>query len=134
MHGVDGVLHLAAMIGVWRPMEDYHAVNVTGTENVCQAALAAGVRRFVHVSSWTIYGMGRGEPVPEGAPLKPLRESHVLTKVAGDKLVRRMVAEDGLPAAIVPRGACVSRTGRCTQRPAPTSAWWRSRTPSANRW
>jgi nucleoside-diphosphate-sugar epimerase len=104
MHGVDGVLHLAAMIGVWRPMEDYHAVNVTGTENVCRAALAGGVRRFVHVSSWTVYGMGLGEPVPEGSALKPLREPHVLTKVAGEKLVRRMVAEDGLPAVIIRPG------------------------------
>ena len=59
MHGVDGVLHLAGMMGVWRPMEDYRAVNVTGTENVCRAALAAGAR-VVHVSSWTVYGMGLG--------------------------------------------------------------------------
>jgi nucleoside-diphosphate-sugar epimerase len=101
---VDGLFHLAAMIGVWRPMEDYYAVNVTGTENVCRAALAEGVGRFVHVSSWTIYGMGLGEPVLEDLPLKPLRESHVLTKVKGDRLVRRMVAEDELPAVIVRPG------------------------------
>jgi nucleoside-diphosphate-sugar epimerase len=92
------------MIGVWRPMEDYHAVNVTGTENVCRAALAAGVRRFVHVSSWTVYGMALGEPVPEGYPPKPLREPHVLTKLAGDELVRRMAVEDGLPAVILRPG------------------------------
>ena len=32
MTGVEGVLHLAGMMGLWRPMEDYRAVNVTGTE------------------------------------------------------------------------------------------------------
>jgi nucleoside-diphosphate-sugar epimerase len=104
MRGVEGVFHLAAMIGVWRPMEDYYAVNVSGTENVCRAALAEGVRRFVHVSSWTIYGMGLSKPVPEDFPLKPLRESHVLTKVEGDKLVRRMIVEDRLPAVIIRPG------------------------------
>ena len=59
LRGVDSVLHMAAMMGLWRPISEYRAVNVTGTENVCRAALAAGVGRLVHVSSWTVYGMGR---------------------------------------------------------------------------
>jgi nucleoside-diphosphate-sugar epimerase len=104
MRGAEAVFHLAAMIGVWRPMKDYQAVNVGGTENVCRAALAEGVRRFVHVSSWTIYGMGLGLPVPEDFPFKPLRQPHVLTKVEGDRLVRRMIVEDHLPAVIVRPG------------------------------
>src|SRR5438105_14350409 len=45
----DAVLNLAGMMGVWRPMADHRAVNVTGTENVCHAALAAGVKRLVHI-------------------------------------------------------------------------------------
>jgi nucleoside-diphosphate-sugar epimerase len=104
MRGVDGVFHLAAMMGVWRPLKDYYAVNVTGTENVCRAALAEGIHRFVHISSWTVYGMGLGKPVREDFPLKPLREPHVLTKAEGDKLVRRMIVQDGLPAVIVRPG------------------------------
>src|SRR5579862_2037645 len=56
MRGADRVLHLAAMSDVWRPLEHYRAVNVTGTENVCQAALAAGIERLVHMSSSSVYG------------------------------------------------------------------------------
>jgi len=52
--GVDAVLHLAGMMGVWRPIADYHAVNVLGTENVCRAALAAGVTFTVTPSSWAL--------------------------------------------------------------------------------
>jgi nucleoside-diphosphate-sugar epimerase len=104
MRGVDAVFHLAAMIGVWRPMADYRAVNVTGTENVCRAALAAGVSRFVHASSWTIYGMGLGEWVTEGHPPRPLSEPHVLTKLEGEKLVRRMIVQDRLPGVILRPG------------------------------
>jgi nucleoside-diphosphate-sugar epimerase len=104
MSGVDAVFHLAAMIGVWRPMADYRAVNVTGTENVCRAALAARVSRFVHASSWTIYGMGLGEWVTEGHPPRPLSEPHVLTKLEGEELVRRMIAEDRLPGVILRPG------------------------------
>ena len=69
MQGMDEVLHLAAMMDVWRPIEDYHAGNVTGTENVCRAALAAGVRRFVHMSSSSVYGVELGRAADESFPL-----------------------------------------------------------------
>jgi nucleoside-diphosphate-sugar epimerase len=104
MEAAEGVLHLAGMMGVWRPMADYHAVNVTGTENVCRAALAAGVRRLVHVSSWTVYGMALGRPAHEGSPLMPFREPYAVTKTDGDKLVQRMIIDDRLPAVIIRPG------------------------------
>jgi len=104
MRGVDGVFHLAALIGVWRPMADYRAVNVTGTENVCRAALAEGVRRLVHVSSWTIYGMGLGKAVSEDHPASPLKEPHVLTKLEAEKGVQQMIVQDRLPAVVLRPG------------------------------
>jgi nucleoside-diphosphate-sugar epimerase len=97
------VLHLAGMMGLWRPMTDYHAVNVTGTENVCRAALAEGAR-VIHVSSWTVYGMNLGEPAHEDFPLKPFGEPYAVTKTAGDVAVQRMIAEDQLQAVIVRPG------------------------------
>jgi 2-alkyl-3-oxoalkanoate reductase len=100
MRGADAVVHLAGMMGVWRPLRDYHAVNVTGTENVCRAALVQGAR-VVHVSSWTVYGMDRGRPTRESDPLRPFREPYALTKAAGDALVQRMIAVDRLPAVII---------------------------------
>jgi nucleoside-diphosphate-sugar epimerase len=101
MRGVDGVFHLAAMIGAWRPMQDYYAVNVTGTENVCRAALAGGVHRIIHISSAMVYNMAIGRPVTEDDPLEPLDEPYSMTKAQGDKLVQRMMAEDHLPAVII---------------------------------
>lgn len=103
MSGVDAVLHLAGMMGVWRPMADYHAVNVTGAENVGRAALVEGAR-VVHVSSWTVYGMDLGAPAHEAFPLNPFREPYAVTKAAGDEAVQRMIAEDGLRAVIVRPG------------------------------
>jgi nucleoside-diphosphate-sugar epimerase len=101
MQDVDGVLHLAAMMDVWRPIEDYRAVNVTGTENVCRAALAAGVRRFVHMSSSSVYGMALGRPADERFPLAPFRDPYPITKAEGDMAVQRMIVEDHLPAVII---------------------------------
>jgi nucleoside-diphosphate-sugar epimerase len=101
MRDVDAVFHLAAAIGVRRPMREYFAVNVTGTENVCRAALAAGVKRLVHVSTTSVYKQGLGMPVQEDLPLAPLPDPYPLTKAAGDYLVQRMIMEEHLPASIV---------------------------------
>ena len=99
--GVRAVLHLAGMMGVWHPIEDYHAVNVTGTENVCRAALTEGVRRFVHMSSSSVYGIALGRPAGESFPLAPFPDPYPITKAAGDIAVQRMIAEDRLPAVII---------------------------------
>jgi nucleoside-diphosphate-sugar epimerase len=104
MSGTHAVLHLAGMMGVWRPMEDYHAVNVTGTVNVCRAALSEGVGRLVHVSSWTVYGMALGRPAREDFLLRPFHEPYAVTKAAGDRAVQRMIAERHLPAVIIRPG------------------------------
>ena len=101
MSGVDAVLHLAAMMDVWRPMEQYSAVNVAGTENVCRAALAAGVRRLVHMSSSSVYGVALGRPADERFPLTPFPDPYPITKALGDIAVQRMIVEDRLPAVIV---------------------------------
>ena len=72
MSGAEGVLNLAGMMGLWKPLRDYRDVNVTGTRNVCKAALNAGVRRIVHISSWTVYGMNLGRPCAGGLPTPAL--------------------------------------------------------------
>jgi nucleoside-diphosphate-sugar epimerase len=105
MSGVAAVLHLAGMIGLWRPLRDYRDVNVTGTRNVCRAALAARVRRMVHVSSWIVYGMNQGRPAREDFLLRPFHEPYAMTKAEGDLAVQQMIAEHQLPAVIIRPGA-----------------------------
>jgi nucleoside-diphosphate-sugar epimerase len=104
MQRVELVFHLAGMMGVWRPMKDYWSVNVTGVENVCRAALAAGVERLIHISSWTVYGMDHGQAMREDAPLAPFQEPYAVTKTEGDKVVQRLIAEEQLPAVIIRPG------------------------------
>jgi 2-alkyl-3-oxoalkanoate reductase len=102
MRGVDTVFHLAGIHGLWRPKKEYYRVNVEGTEHVCQTTLTAGVRRLIHVSSWSVYGMGLGQPLHEGLPLRPLlSDSYTATKAEADKLVQRYITRRGLPAVIV---------------------------------
>jgi UDP-glucose 4-epimerase len=73
--GPEVVFHLAAQIDVRKstaePAWDAH-VNVLGTINLLQAALAAGVDRFVNASTGgAIYGEGQVLPAPEDHPQAP---------------------------------------------------------------
>ncbi len=104
MRGVDTVFHLAAIHGLWRPPQEYEDVNVRGAENVCLAALEAGVRRLLHVSTWTVYGMGLRGAVGEEAPLRPILDAYAVTKAKADERVQRLARERGLPAVVVRPG------------------------------
>lgn len=61
MAGQDAVVHLAARVSMVGPYEDFRRVNVDGTRLVLDAARAAGVGRFVHVSSPSV--AHAGEPL-----------------------------------------------------------------------
>jgi len=69
--GVMCVFHSAAKVGDWGPWAEFQRVTIDGTQNLIDAAEAAGVRRFVHVSSISVYGHvdGDGLVLDETAPL-----------------------------------------------------------------
>lgn len=54
--GVDVVYHAAARVGDWGPWHEFQQITIDGTRNTVDAAAAAGVRRFVHISSISAYG------------------------------------------------------------------------------
>jgi 2-alkyl-3-oxoalkanoate reductase len=72
--GQDAVVHLAAKVDVVGPWRDYARTNVEGTRRLLDAVRAAGVTRFVHVSSPSVahagdplVGAGAGPADPGGA-------------------------------------------------------------------
>jgi len=66
-----------------------------------EAAVAAGVRRYVFASSGgTVYGPGCMIPTPEDAPLNPIC-SHGLTKLTIESYLRMHAAIDGLEIVIL---------------------------------
>jgi nucleoside-diphosphate-sugar epimerase len=70
--GVDTVVHLATERDPEAAPDDRRALNVRGTDVLLTAAAAAGVRRFVLLTSAMVYGAGADNPVPlpEDAPLR----------------------------------------------------------------
>lgn len=104
LDGVDRVLHCAARTGPWGPPAEYQRVNVRGLETMVRAAMAAGVRRFVHVSSITVHGNDvRGE-ADEDSPLRVELNPYSRSKVAGERLLWRLMSEEGAPVTIVRPG------------------------------
>ncbi len=87
--GQDAVVHLAAKVDVVGPWRDYARTNVAGTGHLLAAARAAGVARFVHVSSPSVanagealIGAGAGPADPGGA-----RGHYARSKALGEQAV-----------------------------------------------
>jgi nucleoside-diphosphate-sugar epimerase len=89
MASVDAVVHAAgARSGdaalMWR-------ANAIGSRLVAQAARAAGVRRFVQLSSAGVYGHSSGEPFAEGSATRP-DDAYGHSKLEGESGVRAALA------------------------------------------
>lgn len=69
------------------PDSHYYEVNVEGTRNMLDAAVEAGIGRFVHGSTIGVYGIGRTGPVTDDSPLEP-DNIYGVTKLAGEQVVR----------------------------------------------
>lgn len=85
-HGVDYILHQAALPSVPRSVADpieSNNVNIDGTLNVLAAARDEGVKRVVLASSSSVYGNNEILPKIETMVTKPL-SPYAITKYAGE--------------------------------------------------
>lgn len=69
--GIDVAYHNVAQVPLARDPELLTTVNVNGTRNLLDAAVAAGVGRVVHTSSSAVFGVPRELPVLTSTPLSP---------------------------------------------------------------
>jgi nucleoside-diphosphate-sugar epimerase len=100
--GSDAVLHLAAKVDVVGPWREYVRTNVEGTRALLAAAAAAGVARFVHVSSPSVAHAGRALVGAPAAPADPVhsRGHYARSKALAEQLALRA---DGGPAVVAVR-------------------------------
>ncbi len=98
--GADLVFHLAAQAGVrasWgREFALYTNLNVLGTQQLLEAAVAAGVPRLVYASSSSVYGDAPTLPLREEAACHPL-SPYGVTKLAAEHLCHLYGHNLGLP-------------------------------------
>ena len=89
-HGVDRVIHLAALTSVPRSVKDpieTNLINVNGTLNVLVAARDAKVKRVVFACSCAVYGKTTDLPIRENAALAPI-SPYGLSKQVGESYGR----------------------------------------------
>ena len=69
--GVRAIYHSAAKVGDWGQWPEFQKVTIDGTRNLLEAGEHAGVERFLHISSISVYGYvdGDGVVLDETAPL-----------------------------------------------------------------
>lgn len=106
MAGVDGVIHLAALLHIVNPMPElkprYERINIGGTACVVEAALNAGVGRLVFFSTIAIYGPSDGSILTEDSPLRP-DSFYAQTKMDAERIVFAAKRADGEPLGTVLR-------------------------------
>jgi nucleoside-diphosphate-sugar epimerase len=103
LDGVTSVIHVAGIHNYSTPDDIIFAANTRAVENLCDAAVKAGVDRFMHFSSVGVYGYSSkpGNPVKEDDPkLTPPLNNYNVSKWEGEKIVHRYIRENALQATI----------------------------------
>ena len=95
----DVLVHAAAALPIRGSRQEITSVNVGGTATVLAAALEAGVRRVIFISSTAVYGVPKVHPIFEDSPLVgvgPYGES----KIESEEVCREF-GERGLEVVII---------------------------------
>ena len=107
LQATNVVIHCAARVHVMDdqssdPLAEFRKVNVVGTLNLARQAAAAGVKRFIFVSSIKVNGEGtapghsyRADDVP--APMDP----YGISKLEAEQGLRVIAAETGMEVVII---------------------------------
>jgi nucleoside-diphosphate-sugar epimerase len=105
--GQEVVVHCAARVHVMNdtsadPLMEFRKVNVLGTLHLAAQAAAAGIRRFIFISSIKV----NGESTQKGAPFKaddaPLpRDPYGISKMEAEKGLLALAAETGMEVVII---------------------------------
>jgi len=110
VRGVDAVVHAATLHKphvATHSKQDFVDTNITGTLNLLEEAVAAGVRAFVFTSSTSVFG--RASTPPPGAPaawitedVEPLPKNiYGVTKLAAEQLCELFYRTRGLSTIVL---------------------------------
>jgi nucleoside-diphosphate-sugar epimerase len=104
--GVVAVVHLAARTHVMRdkspdPLAEYRRINVAGTRRLAEAAAAAGVARFVFMSSVKVNGERTAEqPFRESDEPRP-EDAYGVTKLEAERELAEIAAKSGMGVTVI---------------------------------
>jgi len=103
-YAIDLVAHLAARAGVRHSIRQpglYQDVNIGGTINLLEASRGHDVKRFLFMSSSSVYGPGAVVPFREDAKLDNPGSPYAASKLAGELFCRTYHNLYGLPVTVI---------------------------------
>jgi nucleoside-diphosphate-sugar epimerase len=107
LRDVNAVIHLAARVHVMHdtaadPLTAFRAVNVDGTLNLARQAAAAGVKRFVLISSVKVNGESTqpGKAFSESDAPNP-QDAYGQSKHEAEQGLRQLAADTGMEVVII---------------------------------
>lgn len=107
LSNIQQVVHLAARVHVMNdksadPLSDFRLVNVEGTANLARQSAAAGVKRFVYLSSIKVNGESTQSALPFTATATPSPEDpYGVSKFEAEQTLRQIAAETGMEVVII---------------------------------
>ena len=100
--GVDTIFHLAALIAIpysYIAPQSYVETNITGTLNICKAALDKNISRVIHTSTSEVYGSAQYVPIDESHPLQA-QSPYSASKIGADAMAMSFYNSFELPLTI----------------------------------
>ena len=100
--GVGTIFHLAALIAIpysYIAPQSYVETNITGTLNICKAALDQNVSRVIHTSTSEVYGSAQYVPIDESHPLQA-QSPYSASKIGADAMAMSFYNSFELPLTI----------------------------------
>ncbi|WP_298448149.1 SDR family oxidoreductase [uncultured Marinobacter sp.] len=107
LSGQDVVVHTAARAHIMKdesadPLSAYRAVNSTGTLNLARQAAAAGVKRFIFISSIKVNGEQTATDQPFYSRDTPApQDFYGISKHEAEQALRELAAETGMEVVII---------------------------------
>lgn len=100
------IVHCAAKVGDWGPVDGYRRVNVVGLSDLLEAARKTGcLKRFVDISSLGVYPARDHHGTDERTePAERSIDAYTQTKVEAEKLVLDSIRQHNLPAVVLRPG------------------------------
>jgi nucleoside-diphosphate-sugar epimerase len=106
VQGVEIVYHAAAKVGDWGPWREFQVHCIDATRNLAEASAAAGLRRFLHISSTSAYGhpVDPGRPIDESTPLGQnvwVWDPYTHSKVESERTLWALADSGRLPLTVI---------------------------------
>lgn len=100
MRGVDVVHHNVALVPLTKSGPKFWEVNVEGSRLAAEAAVRAGVKAFIHMSSSALFGVPKTFPITDNTPMHPV-EIYGRAKLAGEQAVREVCQKAALSLIVI---------------------------------